>query len=310
MSAPAGRSAASLVPRGVHSHTTLETTDIDKALALYRDVLGLSTAQQVPKAGLMHATNGHIAAIIQMPKICAQPYWNYYARAVPRELVDGLHKRISGLREQYELREVTDPEVERRYGIGTYGFAFADRDGNWWRIEEQDGPFGRAKLPDVAGTSVVPPGPIPYVTLESADIEKTEALYRDVLGLHVGSVDGALHVREAEGVNAIVVPVEDVVPQPVLNHHGLTLAEGDRAGVDRANEYLRANADAWGLRKVQQATEQHGSYAFYFQDADTNWWEIETLENGFNPWQRVNHPQGDPNLLNPDFGSNTIRNPF
>jgi hypothetical protein len=35
------------------------------------------------------------------------------------------------------------------------------------------------------------------------------------------------------------------------------------------------------------ATHQHGSYSFYMQDLDTNWWEIEVWEGHVDPWTRV-----------------------
>jgi catechol-2,3-dioxygenase len=300
-----------ILPRGLHSHTTLETIDIEKALRFYREVMGLSTAQQVSKAGLMHATNGHIAAIIQLPKISSQPYWNYYARAVPRADIDRLHGAVSAVAKEYELREVTKPAPEARYGIGTYGFAIADRDGNWWRIEDQDGPFGLAELPAIEGTSIVPPGPIAYVTLEAADLDKTAQFYREFIGLNVAHKEGALHCAEHGGVNVIVVPAQqEPSPQSVLNHHGLTLDEGDRSGVERAHALITEHRDRWGIRKVQEITDQHGSYSFYFQDLDTNWWEIETLYAGLNPWQRVSQPPGSDHLLNPAYGANTIRRPY
>jgi catechol 2,3-dioxygenase-like lactoylglutathione lyase family enzyme len=300
-----------ILPRGLHSHTTLETTDIAKALRFYWEVLGLSTAQQMPKVGLLRDTRDHIAAIIQLPKISSQPYWNYYARPVPRTDIDRLHVAVSAVAEEYELREVTEPAHEQRYGIGTYGFAIADRDGNWWRIEDQDGPFGLAELPAVEATSIVPPGPVAYVTLESADLDKTSRFYREFIGLDVVHKEGALHCAEHGGINLIVVPAQqDPIPQTVLNHHGLTLDEGERSGVERAFALITEHGDRWGIRKVQQITDQHGSYSFYFQDLDTNWWEVETLYAGLNPWQRVSQPPGSHHLLNPAHGANTIRRPY
>ena len=300
-----------ILPRGLHSHTTLETTDIVKALRFYREVLGLSTGQQLEKVGLLRATNDHIAAIIQLPKPSPQPYWNYYARPVPRADVDRLHAAVVAVAGEYEIREVTEPSIETRFGIGTYGFAIHDRDGNWWRIEDQDGPFGWVDVPELESASIVPPGPIHYVTLESSDIEKTAAFYREFVGFACTIRDGAIHSPEAGGVHIITVPVQgDVTPQPVLNHHGLTLDEHDRAGVDRAQALVREQQERWGIRKIQQITDQHGSYQFYFQDADTNWWEVETLHAGLNPWQRVNQPQGSSHLLHPDHGANTVIHPY
>ncbi len=168
-----------VLPRGLHSHTTLETTDIAKALRFYREVLGLSTAQQMPKVGLLRDTGDHIAAIIQLPKISPQPYWNYYARPVPRADVDPLHVAVSAVAEEYELREVTEPAHEQRYAIRDIRFRnspIVEGGKHWWRVEDQDGPFGFAELPPVEATSIVPPGPVAYVTLESARPRQDSAI--------------------------------------------------------------------------------------------------------------------------------------
>ena len=300
-----------IMPPVFHSHTTLETTDIDKAVRFYREVLGLSTGRQLDRVGLLRASNDHICAIIEHPRPAAQPYWNYYARPVPRDQVDAIHAQIVAAAAAYEIAEVRAPEVERRYGIGTYGFSLRDRDGNWWRIEEADGPFGAAVPADVAGTSIVPPGPIAYVTLESSDLDATAAFYREMLGLAVTMRDGAIHSRGRGGVNLIVVPAAgDVLPQPVLNHHGLTLPEGDRAAVNAIHAALLEHTERYGIRKIQRITEQHGSYSFYFQDRDTNWWEVETLLAGLNPWQRISNDPGSDHLLDKKRGNNTILHPY
>jgi catechol 2,3-dioxygenase-like lactoylglutathione lyase family enzyme len=300
-----------LMPPTLHSHTTLETTDIDRAVRFYREVLGLSTGRQLERVGLFHATNDHVCAIIERPRPAAQPYWNYYARPVPLERVDPIYAAVVAAAPEYGITEVGDPAVETRYGIGSYGFSLRDADGNWWRIEEADGPFGPVELPALPATSIVPPGPMAYVTLESADLAATAEFYRDFLGLAVELRDGAIHSHGRGGVNLIVVPAAgEVLPQPVLNHHGLTLPEGDRAGVDAVHAALLEHGERFGVRKTQKITEQHGSYAFYFQDRDTNWWEVETLLAGLNPWQRVSNEPGSPHLLDKTRGSNTVLHPF
>jgi hypothetical protein len=35
------------------------------------------------------------------------------------------------------------------------------------------------------------------------------------------------------------------------------------------------NKDRYNLRKVQKPRAAHGAYSFYFEDADSNWWEVE-----------------------------------
>ena len=101
--------------------------------------------------------------------------------------------RSCGGAREYGVREVRDPAIESRYGIGTYGFALCDRNGNWWRIEDADGPFGTTTLPADDSTSIVPAGPVSYVTLEVRDVDTTFAFYRDVLGLDAVLRDGAIH---------------------------------------------------------------------------------------------------------------------
>jgi catechol 2,3-dioxygenase-like lactoylglutathione lyase family enzyme len=301
-----------IVSGAKHSHTTFEVLDAPASLRFYREVLGLSTLQHIDKGGLWCATNHHVTACLQLPKLTPQPYWNYHARPVTPGSVDRLFAEISAVQTEYGIRELRPPTKETRFGIGSYGFALADRDGNWWRIEENDGPFGPMELPDVRSTSIVPAGPIAYVTLEAEDLDATTAFYTEVLDLPVERIDGAIHSRARNGgVNLVTVPVQgELLPQPVLNHHGITLPENAQARVTAIHEAITAEAERYGVRKIQRTTDQHGSFQFYFQDRDTNWWEIETLSGGLDPWQRANLPDGDERLLNPNRGHSQLRQPF
>jgi hypothetical protein len=120
--------------------------------------------------------------------------------------------------------------------------------------------------------------------------------------------DGAVHYNGGAGVNLIVVPAEgEIALQPVLNHHGLTLPAQQHDSVRALHADLKARADEFGLRKVMGASSQHGSFSFYFQDRDSNWWELETLEGGLDPWQRATLPDGDSRLLEPERGASTVR---
>jgi catechol 2,3-dioxygenase-like lactoylglutathione lyase family enzyme len=175
-------------------------------------------------------------------------------------------------------------------------------------IEDPNGPFDTTMPSDAESTSIVPAGPVSYVTLEVRDVDQTFAFYRDVLGLDVALRDGAIHYAGHGGVNLIAVPAAgDVLPQPVLNHHGLTLGEHQHDAVRALHTDLKAGADEYGVLKVMGASSQHGSFSFYFQDRDTNWWELETLEGGLDPWQRATLPDGDARLLEAARGASTIR---
>jgi catechol-2,3-dioxygenase len=301
-----------IVSGAKHTHTTFEVLDVGSSLRFYREVLGLSTTQHLDKVGLWCSTNHHVTACIQLPKISPQPYWNYHARPVAPGSIDELFDRMASVRNEYGIRELRSPAIDSRFGIDTYGFTICDLDGNWWRIEENAGPFGAVELTNVRSTSIVPAGPISYVTLEAYDIYATAVFYGEVLDLPVERVAGAIHSRaRAGGVNLVTVPVEgELLPQPVLNHHGITLPENAAEQVAMIHETLTARGDRYGIRKVQRITDQHGSYQFYFQDRDTNWWEIETLSGGLDPWQRAMLPDGDDRLLDPKRGRSHLQQPF
>jgi len=66
---------------------------------------------------------------------------------------------------------------------------------------------------------------------------------------------------------------EVAVPQEMLNHWGVFVSS--QAAVDEAFEKINAQQKEFGLGRVQKPRFRHGSYAFYFVDGDSNWWEIE-----------------------------------
>lgn len=73
-----------------------------------------------------------------------------------------------------------------------------------------------------------------------------------------------LEVREAS---------EITVPQEMLNHWGVACPS--QAAVDEAYATLNARKEEFGITRVQKPRFRHGSYAVYFVDKDSNWWEVE-----------------------------------
>ncbi len=137
------------------THTTLECRDVAKSLAFYRDVMGLQVNPVGALVGHVWGTNGHYAAALQSAHVTQQPLLNFYARPVPRARdVDAIHAKIAVVRDAFGVRELTAPAREDRakFGVGTYGFYLNDLDGNWWRVEENEGPFGPVALPTVASS--------------------------------------------------------------------------------------------------------------------------------------------------------------
>jgi len=282
-----------IVENGRTTHTTLECRNVADSLRFYRDVMGLRVNQIASAVGHVIDSKGQYAAALQNANPGPQPFLNFYARPVagPAE-VDAAHARISAVREVYRIAEITAPgrEDPARFGVASYGFYAKDLDGNWWRVEDNQGPFGAVDLPQGAEPrdSIVPAGPISYVVLESRALPASMRFYRDFLGLEV--VQPAPHyclLRDPDGwVRVIAVEVGDrLVPQKVSNHHGITLSGGPEV-IDALHARATAGAGELGIKKVFSATHQHGSYSFYLQDPDTNWWELEVWHDGISPVQR------------------------
>ena len=266
------------------THTTLECRDVAQSIRFYRDVMGLPTLRRLKMAAVFRASNGVIAASIQVPRPAPQPLHNFYARPVQdRDEVDRVHARLVATQDEYAIQCITEPATEdpRQFGVGTYGFYLLDVDGNWWRVEDNDGPFGPVAIPSDAepSGSLVPAGPISYVTLESVDVEQSVRFFRDFLGLDAESRGHYFVSRGNGGVNVIGIHVPAMeYPQPLLNHHGITVYSGREALIDDLRKSAETSAAEFGVMKILPATYQHGSYSFYMQDRDTNWWEIEILE--------------------------------
>jgi catechol 2,3-dioxygenase-like lactoylglutathione lyase family enzyme len=279
-----------VVEGGRTTHTTLECRSVAASLRFYRDVMGLRVNQPAPMVGHVMDSKGHYAAALQNASPSPQPFYNFYARPVAdAAAVDAAHARIRAVAAEYGIAQLTMPAREdaARFGVGTYGFYLEDLDGNWWRVEENRGPFGAAELPRDAPPrdSIVPAGPISYVMLESRALAQSVRFYRDFLGLEVDAP--APHyclARDAGGwVRVITVEVgERLVPQKVANHHGVTLTGGPDV-IEALRHKVLACAAEFGIVKVLPATRQHGSFSFYLQDGDSNCWELEIWEGGINP---------------------------
>src|SRR5262249_41116491 len=222
----------SIVEGARTTHTTLECKQVAESLRFYRDVMGLRVNQPAPMVGHLMDSKGHYAAVLQNAEPAPQPFLNFYARPVrDAAAVDAVHAKITAAREAYGIGEITPPTHENpaKLGVDTYGFYLSDRDANWWRVEENRGPFGPAELPNDAPPrdSLVPAGPISYVVLECHSLPASVRFYRDFLGLRVEQPAPHYCLSSDDGgwVRVITVEVgEKLVPQKIANHHGLTLS--------------------------------------------------------------------------------------
>ena len=137
-----------------------------------------------------------------------------------------------------------------------------------------------------SASSHVKPTALISGTFVTRDLARTRRMCEDLLGLEcVEPEKGVLLIRErghGAGEKLAGQPywvleaceVKDIaVPQEMLNHWGVFVAS--QAAVDEAYGKINVRQKEFGLGRVQKPRFRHGSYAFYFVDGDSNWWEIE-----------------------------------
>jgi catechol 2,3-dioxygenase-like lactoylglutathione lyase family enzyme len=69
----------------------------------------------------------------------------------------------------------------------------------------------------------------------------------------------------------------EVKDKPERNHYGVRVSNNEE--VDRAYQYLLANKERLGLKKVVKRKERAGSYSMFLVEPGGNYWEIESYEN-------------------------------
>lgn len=112
-------------------------------------------------------------------------------------------------------------------------------------------------------------------TLESTNLEASRRFYEEFLGLEVVRTSPISLLLRLGGKQVIVVvEVSEKEPMAMLNHYGLDVSTHEE--VDQAHKTIVEQQNKWGIGKVTRPTEQHGTYSFFFWDADANCWEILT----------------------------------
>lgn len=127
-------------------------------------------------------------------------------------------------------------------------------------------------------------------TLMTTDLSRARAFYETFLGLEcrdagsgrmlVRDTDPAL-IRHRSGGPYWVMDVKQVegnVTTNLFKHWGIDVASA--ADVDKVHAFAAANKERLGLRTVRKPRMQHGTYSFYLEDFDGNWWEVECRPPG------------------------------
>nr|WP_176392269.1 VOC family protein [Sphingomonas sp. CDS-1] len=124
---------------------------------------------------------------------------------------------------------------------------------------------------------------ISHGTLEVVDIDKTRKFYEEFLGFEtVRASKASLWVRLGGEHIYVVVKVLKKEPMPFLNHNGVDVMTDEE--VDEAHKITLRDAEQWGLHGITKPSLQHGTYSFYFYDADDNCWEILSNPKGGYSW--------------------------
>ena len=120
-------------------------------------------------------------------------------------------------------------------------------------------------------------------TLESKDLDASRKFYAEFLGLEVVRTSPISLLVRLGGPNTIAVVLSaNKKPMTMLNHNGLDVET--QAEVDAAHRIVEAEHAVWGLHKITRPVLQHGTYSFYFWDADENCWEILSNPAGGYSW--------------------------
>jgi catechol 2,3-dioxygenase-like lactoylglutathione lyase family enzyme len=123
--------------------------------------------------------------------------------------------------------------------------------------------------------SVVNPMLLSHGTLMCRNLADSRRFYEEFLGLEVvRHARPAMMLRLRSGMYVVCVCRREHLPeQHVLTHWGVNVAS--REEVERAHAEAHRLKDKYGIRKITKLKEQHGAYAFFLQDLDYNWWEIQ-----------------------------------
>ncbi|HXQ52731.1 MAG TPA: VOC family protein [Stellaceae bacterium] len=124
------------------------------------------------------------------------------------------------------------------------------------------------------------PRMLSHGTLQCRSLAISRPFYEDFLGLEVVQhTDRGVLLRK--GGYLVIVCIERgerAVGIGRLNHWGLDLAT--KEDVDRAFALAHELKDKYELKKISRITTHHGTYSFYFQDRDGNWWEFQYVGGG------------------------------
>lgn len=123
--------------------------------------------------------------------------------------------------------------------------------------------------------SVVKPEYLSHGTLECRSLAASRPFYEEFLGFEcVRHAKPAMVLRCGLRFHIVCLEVGSALqPVSVDNHWGIDV--GSAAEVERIWQAAHDLKDKYGIGQIMDLVKQHGTYSFYFEDQDSNWWEIQ-----------------------------------
>jgi catechol 2,3-dioxygenase-like lactoylglutathione lyase family enzyme len=122
-------------------------------------------------------------------------------------------------------------------------------------------------------------------TLECTDLAFTRRFYEEFLGFEVVKVSNISLWCRLGGQHIYVVVLvkpDKKTPMSFLNHNGIDVETEEE--VDECHRIVLRDAEKWRLHTISKPSVQHGTYSFFFRDADDNCWEILANPEGGYTW--------------------------
>jgi catechol 2,3-dioxygenase-like lactoylglutathione lyase family enzyme len=114
-------------------HGTLGVINLAKTRRWYEEILGLDVVQTSPRSLMVRKGTAQCYAVVEGPRppnVRMDPLNHNGLELESEEAVREAHKALQGLKEEYEIRQITDPTIVH----GDFTFMVVDLDGNWWEF--------------------------------------------------------------------------------------------------------------------------------------------------------------------------------
>jgi catechol-2,3-dioxygenase len=131
-----------------------------------------------------------------------------------------------------------------------------------------------------APTRLNHPKLLSHGTITCRSIPESRRFYEEFLGFDCVQIQKrGLLLRKGGYCAIICLEVGDHV-KPVDRQHHWGLDMATQAEVDRALALAHEMKERYGIKRISRIATHHGTYSFYFQDLDGNFWEFQYAGEG------------------------------